>query len=148
MTSDNLPKLVQFRPGPFLARELAVRATRGRSVGDVGRRLLEQHLRLLSHELRRLRLSPGEAALVCDALNGTMLDDELTVLNLWIDVEEAIGHDNLHVKWSVDEREFVPRIRALTPAQCYALADAVQRFGQEPVVGDLDARLRAVGLTA
>lgn len=57
----------------------------------------------------------------------------------------TIECDQLDAKWNVDGPSLVAKLRALTTAQCLALADAAARFWGQPEQ-DTDASLHDVGL--
>jgi hypothetical protein len=140
------PDLVQFRPGKPLAELLATRATRdpGRSPGVVAKRDLLRYYLLLEIGLDGLGLTEAEACLICDALNGTWLEDP-TIRLSWAEVADACRLDHLDEKWAVDGDALVAKLRALSLLQQYALADAVERFWQTPEL-PTDEGLRRVGL--
>lgn len=135
---------IQFRDRRVEA-QLADRTGADLSPGLVAARDLARYYAALGRELAAVELSEAEALLVCDALNGTWLD-EGSVHLLWAEVDEAVQGDNLHIKWQIgDELALVRRLRGLTYTQSLAVWDAVERFWRTP---DRDARetIRAVGL--
>lgn len=126
-----------------LQTELGDRARPGGSLGQVAGRDLERYYNLLRRELATVELTEREALLLCDALNGTLLEPTTFSL-LWAEVADAIQSDNLHIKWKiVDEEAFVRRLRGWTPGQTTAVIDAVERFWRAPNESD---RLQSVGL--
>lgn len=102
---------------------------------------LDRLYTLYKHALRDIPLSVGEACLLCDVLNGTMMDANSAVL-LWAEVSDGVRLNGLDRKWDVDGKAFVARLRALDHIHALALIDAAERFWS----GDLseDAR-KAVG---
>jgi len=82
---------------------------------------------LLEHELARLALSEAEACAVVDAMNGTVFD-ATSYRHLVMSMEDACRLDGLDEKWGFDGDALVARLEALTPGQCWALVDAVERF--------------------
>jgi hypothetical protein len=80
---------------------------------------------------RDLGLGADEACLVCDALNGTCLEDEAMRQVLWADVAEAIGFDLLDQKWGLSEDQghaLVKRLREMSDDAKRALVVVVQDF--------------------
>lgn len=143
MDSTARPAPIQFRPAPALAADLAARAADRLSANQAAARDLERYYHLLRAELRAVDLAPGEAALICDAANGTLWEPH-TLRLLWAEVADALV-DGLAAKRGVDGPALVARLRALTPTQAAAVADAAERYWLAPG-DDLDATLRAVGL--
>ncbi len=119
---------VCFRAAGGLDGQLAAR---GEVLGSVARRDLERAYAVLRAELDRLDLSEAEASLVCDACNGTLFDATNLRL-LWAEVADAIRLDHLDAKWGVDGHALVERLRSLSPAQTWALVDAVERYWRAP----------------
>ena len=77
--------------------------------------------------LGALKLSEAETALVCEALQGTLLDGQ-TCRRIWTEVDAAIHRDQLDRKWSLDGAALVARLHALSPTACWDLALYVERF--------------------
>lgn len=133
---------VQFR-NAAVADALAERAEpSARSL--TAARDLERYYALLGAELSTLDLSEAEAGLVADALNGILLEPH-TMRLLWANVADAIRLQGLDRKWGVDGEALVEKLRALTPGQIWALADAAERFWVAPAAPTAE-RLRQVGL--
>lgn len=68
----------------------------------------------------------AEWCAVCDANNGSILDDfPSTVSLLWANVadSEGIGH-----KWEIDPAKLIKKMRGLDFAESMAVAEVVQRF--------------------
>ncbi|MGE0493303.1 MAG: hypothetical protein AB7S38_29110 [Vulcanimicrobiota bacterium] len=119
----------------------------------VARRDLERYYAMLWLEARGLNFSVGEAALVCDANNGTLWDQaELTAqpTMLWANVADGIrlGGVSNHGLTEQQEAELISKLQRLTPGQCLAVVDAVERFWHSPRLNELDTEdlLREVGL--
>lgn len=123
------------------------------SAGRVAQRDLDRYYRHLTLALARLTFTPGQAALVVDALNGTLTEPHTASL-LWANVSDALadGDDGLAERWDVDAPQaqaLVARLRALTPFEALAVADACERYWRRASAGideTNDERLRAVGL--
>ncbi|MEQ7008401.1 hypothetical protein ABN028_19705 [Actinopolymorpha sp. B17G11] len=142
------PERIQFRTGDPLAAKLAERTPADAKPDLIARRDLERFYGLLAAELRTLKLTDAEAYVIVDALNGTYLDDLTTALYVHSEIAEAVRIDDLDKKHGVPDRDtFLKRIAAWTPAQRFAVADAVQRWwiGGEWGGTDLD-NFRRVGL--
>jgi hypothetical protein len=142
--SDPKESKVQFRPGP-LDPALAERADAGVSIGQVARRDLDRYYQLLTLALHQVELTPGEASLIVDALNGTFID--LTAAQmLHAEIADSLG-DGLAEKWEVDGPALVAKARGWTLLQRMAVCDAVERFWNNAYhVEDLQDRLIRVGL--
>lgn len=130
---------VSFRPGS-LAGALD---ERGANRNEVAARDLARYYALLERTRATLALTEAEASAVCDALNGTILDEH-TVSLLWAEVDDAC-RVGLAEKWRVDGPALVAQLRGLSYAQCVALYDAVERFWREPI-DDVTATLQRIGL--
>lgn len=77
--------------------------------------------------LREVPLTVGEACLICDVLNGTMMDASSSTM-LWAEVEDGIRLDRLDEKWGVDGDALVAKLKGLDRLTCLALVDAAERF--------------------
>ncbi|MBE9168574.1 hypothetical protein IQ238_13990 [Pleurocapsales cyanobacterium LEGE 06147] len=102
---------------------------RGDNASKIALRDLKRYYALLKRSLSELSFSIGEAALICDALKGYNLEDNLarieTVLP-WI--HEAIQRDSFDRKWKVNREVLANKLKALYPFQTLALVDAVEQF--------------------
>lgn len=140
---------VAFRPDPALRSRLAERArTRGAagSAGLAAARDLGRYYALLERGLREVDLDERQALLICDALNGTLID-ERTALLLDAEVAEAISLDELDLRWGVDVDRLMRTLTDAPTAARYAICDAVERWWALDEPADPGERLRAVGLT-
>ncbi|HMQ31877.1 MAG TPA: hypothetical protein PKD53_14205 [Chloroflexaceae bacterium] len=138
---------VQFRPAA-LAAALATRADADDNahVSQVAQRDLGRYYELMALALASVNLAPGEAALVVDALNGTIADVQTAQL-LAYEVQDSLA-DGLAVKWDVDGAALVATIGAWSLAQRLAVVDAAERFWRGPYRGEgpIADKLAAVGL--
>lgn len=142
--TDRTPP-VQFRPGD-LASALDARTDAGLNRNEVARRDLARYYAALAFELRGIVLSEAEAALVCDACNG-VLHDEQTAGWIAEGVADAIVLDGLADKWGIDGDDLIARLRSLRHTQRLAIVDAVERYWVLTERGETMADdLRAVGL--
>lgn len=110
----------------------------------IARRDLRRYYDLLSRILPTIRLSKGEAALICDALKSTVIVEPSSLPQIWDSMDEAIRVNRLDRRWYVDGRQLVAKMRTYAPSQLIALIDAVERFWVNP--NPLDDSLRRVGL--
>ena len=70
--------------------------------------------------------SLGEWCAICDANNGTILDDmPSTTAFMWANVADSEG---IGEKWGIDAEKLVAKMRKLGYAQTVAVAEVVQRF--------------------
>lgn len=139
------PQLVAFRPGE-LKSELQCRTDPDESLSSVAHRDLSRYYYLLRDALTRQRFTEQEASLLCEALNGSMVEPHSASL-LWAEIDDAITMDDLAGKWGVDGVALVARLRALTPFEALAVEDAVERWWKGPFQhDDRITALRQVGL--
>lgn len=136
------PTRVEFKSA-VLSRIIAERAGQD-SLGLTAARDLERYYALVEEELGSLDLTEAQASLICDALNGTLLEP-YSIRLLWAEVDDAVHLNGLDRKWGVSGPALVEKLRALTPGQKFALADAVERFWRDTTV-PTEERLRQVGL--
>jgi hypothetical protein len=111
---------VGFRASEEMLGFLRARQEEGEGLGAVARRQLEFYQALLARglqEIRALELSREEALRILEALNGILITPETTPL-LWAEVAQRLG----------DEDPTVKKVRSLSPAGIWALADAASRF--------------------
>jgi len=120
------PRTVSIYLRPALETELEAR---GDNRNHVIHRDLERLYTLYRLALREMKLTLPEAWFIVDMLNGTMMDANTAGL-LWADAEDACALDGLDKKWQVDGKAFVEKLKALSPVQALALADAAERFWQ------------------
>lgn len=142
---------IQFRAAPEVLDPIRSRMGPGESVGEVVRRDLMRYYAVIDLELARLNLTEGEAALICDALNGYAIwsDDSLVLRSWWIAVEDHITLNGAAEKWDIDQPAvFVAKLRSLSPGASAAVLDAVARWwGRQPTDGEtIGESLRSVGL--
>lgn len=145
MPADPHPK-VQFRAAA-LEPALTARADEpDRSISNVAQRDLGRYYDLLALALASVELSAGEASLIVDALNGTIIDTQTAQL-LAYEVQDSL-EDGLAEKWGVDGAALVEKIGAWSLAQRLAVCDAAERFWRGPYRkdGPLADTLAAVGL--
>lgn len=135
---------VQFRPGHLLGM-LQERADTGQSISMVAQRDLDRYYDLIALALHHVELTPGEASLIVDAMNGTFID--LTAAQmLHAEIADSLG-DGLAEKWGVDGPALVAKARGWTLLQRMAVCDAVERFWNNSYhVEDYQDRLIRVGL--
>jgi len=96
-------------------------------------------------ELDSLHLTRPEASAVCDATNGTVLD-ESSWQSLWAEVADADRLNDLGAKWEIDAKALSARIHAASPGAQLALAEAVEEFWRAHHRQPIEEGLRAVGL--
>lgn len=139
-TSKQAPP-VSFRDRA-VETELETRADGRLSPGRVAARDLARYYYLLHRAVPSF--SEPEASLIVDAMNGLMTEPHTAGL-LWANIADAVRDDSLDEKWDVDAPALVARLRALTPFEQLAVADASERFWQRPELSTSE-NLRRVGL--
>ena len=120
------PKTASIWLRPELEKELI---SRGSNRSQIIHRDLERLYTLYRLALREMKLTLPEAWFIVDMLNGTIMDANTAGL-LWASAEDACALDGLDKKWQVDGKAFVEKLKALSPVQALALADAAERFWQ------------------
>lgn len=124
---------IQFRATAFLERALAERTDlpaeatsndTSRLFSATGERDLKRYYDMLMRSLPTF--SEGEAFLLCDIMNGSIIETHSIPL-LWIEVSDALL-EGYAEKWQVDGNALVARLRSLTPFECMAVGDAIERF--------------------
>lgn len=135
---------IQFRPGS-LAPALRARAETGVGPAAVAQRDLARYYELLALALVSVDLTTGEASLIVDALNGTIID--LTAAQMLATAIADSLDDGLAEKWGVDGPGLVASAQGWTLAQRIAVCDAVERFWRGAYhVETTEDRLVSVGL--
>ena len=120
---------------------------------DVSAAVFGQDVRARRHDLCRqlelasLHLSQAEASAICDAINGTMLDESTWQL-LWAEIFDADRLNGLGEKWAIDAKELSARIQAASPGAKLALAEAVEEFWRAHHRQSIEEGLAAVGLVS
>jgi hypothetical protein len=142
---------IQFRAIGSLGDEIEQRYSAGGSTyatsgSEIARRDLERYYDMLKRSLPRF--SQGEAMLLCDVLNG-VISMAYSVPLLWAQVSDAL-QDGYAEKWEIDGPALVEKLRKLTPFECMAVVDAVERVWNSPTyyIDNMEERLRKVGLVA
>lgn len=115
-------------------------------VGDVIRRDLDRHYRLMEWSLRHFKLEMWEAKIFVEALYEPVPNDKITHL-LWVIVAERIKKLGLDRKWGLDVRPLIQKLHKADPLQATALVDAAERVWCMDE-GTLEERIQAVGLCA
>ncbi len=144
---------VNFRACEPVALGLAARGARletnpdhgDRAPGYVAERDLVRYYALLNETLKTITLSEGEASLICDVLNSTLMEPH-TMKYVWVEVEDSLP-DGTAEQWGVDGPALVAMLRGLTYAQAAAVVDAAERWWcLPPERRTIPDGLKAVGL--
>lgn len=134
---------IQFRPGP-LADALAARGgAENASASQVAQRDLGRYYDALALALASVEMTEGEAGLIVDALNGTIIDTA-AVSGLHYEIADALP--DLAEKWEVDGVALRAKARGWSYLQRLAICDAAERFWDANHVPNTRQRLVAVGL--
>lgn len=137
---------IQFRPA-LLAPHLAARVDvdDNAHASQVAQRDLGRYYELMTLALASINLVVNEAALIADALNGTIIDVQ-TAQMLAYEIQDALD-DGLAEKWGLDGQELVHKVAHWSLAQRLAVCDAVERFWRGAYhVETIADRLALVGL--
>lgn len=92
----------------------------------------------------RPELSTAEWKLVCDALNGCLMEPAGHAGALTLEISDAIRLNGLAEKWSVDGKALVKKLAALTPAQRLSVIDVAERFWVGDLTRDADEMLAEI----
>jgi len=108
---------------------------------------LVQYFRLLAEARRGLkaRLTDEELCLICDALNGTLIDD-YSVKFMRMEIADACELNRLDEKWGVDAAKLDAKFGDFTLTELMALADAVRRFWNRVAEGENTATPAEMGI--
>lgn len=79
-------------------------------------------------KFQSLKLSHAEAMLITDALNGIIIDRDNAEVQLPIEIEDALSHNNLAVKWNVDSDTLLEKLRKLSHDAALEIVDSVKKF--------------------
>jgi hypothetical protein len=143
-TKRNEASSVSFRD----AKVKSSLVNRGRP-GAIAKRDLTRFYLLLNHALETVELTPEEAMLLCDALNGLRFDFNIDPSrSLFSEIQDAIETDDLANKWQVDGSGLLMKIKSCSTLQAVAIIDAIERFWsapKQPLKGH-DERLKCVRL--
>lgn len=147
---------INIRAGELLP-DLQARLGTGNTgtLADVLRRDLTRYYYAIESALLKVAntdlFSDAEVSLIVDVQNGT-LNEPHTIALIWANVADAVElEDRLAEKHGVDGPLLVRKLRALTPFERTAVADAVERWwqsthdDQQPELTD-EQRHRLVGL--
>jgi len=91
-------------------------------------------------------LTLNEWSLLCDILNGTLIEDN-TGDHLWADIAESGRLDGMDKKWGIETDSFAQRVRDMTPAQRFYILDVVLNFwkGRDEHSEGMQKMLEAAG---
>lgn len=132
---------ISFRSGDLL-EPILIRATEASGLGVTAKRDLGRYYALIGEAKRTLSLSRNELCATMDACNGLHLVDDIRWRYLWADVADT---PDLGDKWGIDRDALVAKLRAMTPLQLIALADAIEIFWAH-TQSDTDDALRIAGV--
>ncbi|MDQ3802514.1 MAG: hypothetical protein M3416_01465 [Acidobacteriota bacterium] len=108
---------------------------------------LEFYYMLLADARRALKatLTGEELYLICDALNGTIIDT-LSVKYLRQEIVDAIELNGLDKKWKVDRHALDKKFAGMTLVELCALGDAVRYFWHRVSEGEDDKSPSELGV--
>jgi hypothetical protein len=146
--TEQTKQTIQFWPRGGLrgALEARSRDDSRAALSSTAQRDAERYYHCLRKTLETVELTEPEASLLCDAINGILMEPHTMPL-LWANVDDAVRFGGLDRKWHVDGPALVERLRSLSYAQALAVVDAVERWWSGPFQQpDRTASLREVGL--
>lgn len=133
--------LIQFRAIDDMAKDIESRTQlyggdeaerqKDRILSETVRRDLERFYKAIPSTLHAINLSLPEAMLIIDSLNGYLMTPELPQLMVH-NVRDSIEMDGLDKKWNVDAQALMQKLGQLTPIECLAITDAVERWWINP----------------
>lgn len=122
---------VSFIAYPPPVRELIESVADGGPLGGATQDLLQHMAWLLQRALRRTGFTEAEAWLLCDALSGIAWQPAVRP-PLDLDISEAIALEGLAIKWGIDGKSLVEKLRALDDTAATAVMLAVKRWWSLP----------------
>ena len=127
-----------------LITQIETRARAGASRSEVVETALNSYFLILADARRTLKatLTGEELYLICDALNGTLID-AMWIKHLRAEIIDAIEINGLDEKWKVDRHALDKKLARLTLAESFALADAVRTFWRKVATGEDGAQTRS-----
>ncbi len=99
---------------------------------------------LMNMGLKDVDLSYGEASLIIDCMNGTVLGANIRFLPAH--VSDAIFYDNLAEKWSIDGEALLAKLRQAGPLVLCAIVDAAEKFWDSRDTDTYSGEMFEVGL--
>lgn len=99
----------------------------GYSPDELRERDLGRHYQVLAAERALLNLTENEALLLCDVLNGTIMEPFIPGM-LWVEVHDAIELDGADQNWGVNGAVLLEKLRNLSPGGVMTILDAVERW--------------------
>lgn len=94
-------------------------------------------------------LTEQEWMMICDILNGTILDTDSRDADparfLWADIAESGQLDGMAAKWEIDTDDLSQRVRAMSCGQQIAIIEIVQRFWSGSNTGSYAEILKTIG---
>ncbi len=115
---------------------------RGENRSFTIRRDLDRLYTLYQRNLPR-NLTEGDACLIVDVLNGTIMDANNARM-LWAEVEDGCSLEGLAEKWEVDGPALVEKLKQLNDVQALAVVDAAEGFWTKHDQGDMREIVREV----
>lgn len=103
---------------------------RGKETSAIINRDMERLYALYLRSLRQVQLSPEEACLITDSLNGSLYDANSARM-LWGGIQDSIELEGLAEKWVIDGPALVEKLKQLNEIQCMAIIDAAERYWEE-----------------
>lgn len=99
---------------------------------------------LLRHALRSVSLTYGEALLLYESLQDTVIDAS-TARQLHLEIQTAVRYKQLDAKYAIDASTLISKLCSYDDLQRMAIVDAIEKSG-EATGGAIDERLSAAGL--
>jgi hypothetical protein len=101
--------------------------SRGPAKSTIINRDLERLYQSYDMALSTTELTQSEAMLICDCCNGSLFDAKSARM-LWASIEDSCSLDGLDIKWEVDAKELIEKIRNLPAFTRMAIIDAAERI--------------------
>ncbi len=111
------------------------------AISEIINRDLERLYTLYKRNLPTLTLP--EASLICDVLNGTIMDANSAPL-IYAEVEDGCRLNGLDEKWGADGTALVAKLHALSDVQCLALVDAAEKFWEKHDQDNFEDLIRGI----
>ena len=128
-----------------IAHEIIPRVPPGELPHLYAKRDIKRYYLALAYEREAFDFTPGEAGLICDAIQGIDWHAEENIWMLPGVVSEAAHRHGLGEKWGADIDVLTKKLRGQTLIRLMAILDAAERFLNIDL-GTTEAKLKDVGL--
>lgn len=115
---------IRFRPGKTLEYNITAR-NQYEDANNLARRDLQRYYFLMQNT--PVPLTEIEFQACVGALLSTLFETELSIKNLYFNIDDACEYENLHLNYDIDRDLFVKKIKALSLFERCVVVDAIER---------------------